>query len=343
MRISGRPARTLALLVLLAGSTAIAGAAAPAAFSLALDGPVGGSHAAFLRAIASGAFTSVGLAVSIRYPEGSGAALEALLAKAVDACVADAAAIIAARAGGVKLTIVASVGDLHPAAIVSPAGSAIKSPDGLVGKRVAVDPLGPERLLFPSYLAGAGLRLEDVVLVPLDRPGRDAALAAGTVDAALGRIDGGRPGYATLPWADHGFTLYGPCLAVRDETLRAKGAAVRSFLKAILKSWEACLEDPAASAVRAASTGLVTAAAVEEWLAADRYRFDTETYRKKGLGWIDKARMSATLEAVRAMLGQPVSFGSADAFTTAYLPVPAILRKTEGAPTGQPATPSLKR
>ncbi len=29
------------------------------------------------------------------------------------------------------------------------------------------------------------------------------------------------------------------------------------------------------------------------------------------------------------MLGQPVTFAAADAFSTAYLPVPAVLRKTD--------------
>ncbi|HSV92807.1 MAG TPA: ABC transporter substrate-binding protein [Desulfobacterales bacterium] len=339
----GRSLRTVALLVLFAGSTAIAGVAAPATFALALDGPVTGAHGPWLHASASGAFSAAGLAVTMRYPAGRGAALEALVGGSVDACVADAAAILAARASGAKLTIVASVGDLHPALVVSPTGSAITSPTDLVGKRIAIDPLDPDRLVFPVYLAGAGLRLDDIVVVALDRAGGDAALAAGTVDAAIDRFDGDRPGFATLPWAEDGFLLYGPCIAVRDETLRARGTAVRSFLKAILATWDTCLDDPGAAAGLAASTGLVSAADVEDWLAAELWRFDTQTYREKGLGWLDRARMASTLEAVRAMLGQPVSFAAVDAFTTAYLPVPAVLRTADEAPSEQPATPSLKR
>jgi ABC-type nitrate/sulfonate/bicarbonate transport system substrate-binding protein len=338
-----RTIRTAALLVLLGASAVTAGAAAPAAFSVALDGPVTGAHGPWLHASVSGAFSAAGLAVSIRHPAGRGAALEALVAGSVDACVADAAAILASRAGGAKLTIVASVGDLHPALVVSATASPIASPADLVGKRIAVDPLDPDRLLLPVYLAGAGLRLEDVVVVALDRAGRDAALAAGTVDAALTRFDGDRPGFVTLPWADDGFLLYGPCIAVRDETLRVRGTAVRSFLKVILTTWEACLDDPETAAVLAASSGLVSAAEVEAWLAADRYRFETQTYQEKGLGWLDRSRMASTLEAVRAMLGQPVSFVATDAFTTAYLPVPAVLRTADEAASGQPGTPSLKR
>jgi ABC-type nitrate/sulfonate/bicarbonate transport system substrate-binding protein len=332
----------VALIVLFAGSATPAPAAAPAAFTLALDGPVAPSHAPWLDAAAAGRFAAAGLAVSIRYPAGRGAALAALAAGTVDACISEASAVLAARAGGTKLTIVASIGDLHPAAVLSRAASPIASPAGLVGKRVAVDPLDPDRLLFPLWLAAAGLRPEDVVVTPLDATGRDAALAAGTVDAALGRLPVDRPGLAALPLADHGFTLYGPCIAVREETLRSRGPVVRAFLKAALKAWEACLEDPAAEAAVAASTGLVAAADAEAWLSAEIYRFDTETYRKKGLGWIDKARMAATLEAVRGMLGQPVSFAAADAFSTAYLPVPAVLRKavasaaTAVTPTPQP-------
>jgi NitT/TauT family transport system substrate-binding protein len=341
MRVSGRSARIL--IVLLAGSVAIAAAAAPAAFTLALDGPLASSHAPWLNAVASGRFAAAGLAVSIRYPVGHGAALDALTEGTVDACVSEASAILAARAGGAKLTIVASVGDLHPAAVLSRAASPITSPAGLVGKRVAVDPLDPDRLLFPLWLAAAGLRPEDVVVALLDATGRDAALSSGTVDAALGRLPVDRPGLTALPLADHGFVLYGPCIAVREETLRSRGPVVRAFLKAALKAWEACLEDPATEAAVAASSGLVAAVDAKGWLSAELYRFDTETYRKKGLGWIDKARMAATLEAVRAMLGQPVSFAAAEAWSAAYLPVPAVLRKAAAPAATTPTPQPLKR
>ncbi len=336
MRSSGWSARILILL--LAGSVVPASAAAPAAFTLALDGPVAPSHAPWLHATASGRFAAAGLSVSIRYPVGRGAALAALVSGTVEACVSDAPAILAARAGGAKLTIVATVGDLDPAAVLSRAASPIASPAGLVGKRVAVDTLDPDRLLFPVWLAATGLRPEDVVVVLLDAAGRDAALAAGTVDAALGRLPVDRPGLAALILADHGFVLYGPCIAVRDETLRSRGPVVRAFLKAALKAWEACLEDPAKEAAVAASSGLVAASDAEAWLSAERWRFDTETYRKKGLGWIDKARIAATLEAVRGMLGQPVAFAATEAWSTAYLPVPAVLRKAEGPPAATPAS-----
>jgi ABC-type nitrate/sulfonate/bicarbonate transport system substrate-binding protein len=335
--------RAIALLAFLACAAASAPAAAPAAFTLALDGPVSAAHAPYLHAIASGAFATAGLAVSVAYPEDRGAALKALAAGAADACAADAAAILAARAGGAAITIVASVGDLHPACMVSRAEAGIASPAGLEGRRVAMDPLNGDRLLFPLFLAGAGLRAEDITPVPLDGAGGQAALAAGTVDAALGRMERVETGLAVLPWAGHGFVLYGPCLAVRDDALRGRAPVVRAFLKAVLRAYEACLQDPAAGARSAAASGLVALEAAESWLAAARYRFDTETYRKKGLGWIDGARMAATLEAVRGMIGQPVAFAAADAFSTAYLPVPAILRRVDerAAPAGE--TTPLKR
>lgn len=338
MRHPGRAAALSAFLAVLAG--ALPARAAPAAFALALDGPASAAHAAYLHAAASGAFAAAGLAVTIRFPADRGAALSALAAGEVDAAVADAISILAARAGGAPLVVVATVGDLHPACLVSRSDAPIASPAGLVGKKVAVDPIGPDRLLLPGWLAGVALRLEDVVMVPLDAAGRAAALGAGTVDASLERIGADRPGFAELPWAAHGFALYGPCLAVRAETLRGRGTVVRSFLKALLKSWETCLEDPAAAAGVAASSGLVPAAGAEAFLASDRFRFDTDAYRKKGLGWIDAARMAATLAEVRAEIGLPVAFAAADAFSTSYLPVPPVLRKAGAADgSGAPAAP----
>ena len=250
--------RAIALLACIAGSAPIVPAASPAAFTLALDGPVAAAHAPYLHAIASGAYAAAGLAVSIRYPEGQGGALGTLVSGGADACIADAVSILAARAGGAKITIVASIGDLHPACVVSRAESAITTPASLAGRRVAVGPLDADRLLFPLFLAGAGLRADDVTTVPLDDAGREAALAAGTVDAVLDRLGSGRPGIAILPWAAHGFALYGPCLAVRDETLRTRPTTVRAFLKQTLATWEACLQEPAAAAQSAAASGLVT-------------------------------------------------------------------------------------
>jgi NitT/TauT family transport system substrate-binding protein len=337
------PAATAAILVLLAATATPAFPAAPAAFTLALDGPLAAPHAAYLHAVASGAFSAAGLAVVLRSPAGRGAALEALLAGAADACVADAVAVIAARSGGSGVTIAATVGDLHPAVVVSREAAPIGTPAGLAGRRIAVEALDPDRLLLPVYLAGAGLRLEDVTVVPLDAPARDAALAAGTVDAAIARGGDALPGARTLPWADHGFSLYGPCIAVRDETLRTRPAVVRSFLAAVLKSWEACLEDPASAAVVAASSGLVAAADVEMWLQAETWRFDTDAYREKGLGWIDRARMVATVEAVGAVLGAPAVPAADGVFAAAYLPSPPVLRKAAGEGTAAPATPPLKR
>lgn len=340
------PAATATILFLLAA--AAAAAAAPAATAapalvVALDGPVAAPHAPYLHAAASGAFASAGLNVTVRYPEGRGEALAMLSRGSADACVADAVAALGARAGGARVTIVASVGDRHPACLASRAAAPIATPASLAGKRVAVDPLGADRLLFPLFLAAAGLRIEDVELVPLDGAGRRAALAAGAVDAAVDRIGEAPAGTAILPWAEHGFVLYGPCLVVRDEVLRERPAAVRAFLKAILGAWEACLREPAAAAASAARSGLVAAEAAAAWLESVRPLFDTETYRTKGLGWIDRSRMAATLEAVRGMVGQPVTFAPADAFSTAYLPVPAVLRRTDEAAGPQTGEVPLKR
>jgi NitT/TauT family transport system substrate-binding protein len=335
--------RGFLLLGILAAGAVIAPAAPPTVLTLALDGPVSAACVPYLNAAASGAFAAAGLEVSISYPEGEGAAIAALTAGRVDACVADAVAVLAARAGGANVTIVASIGDLHPACVVSRPEAAISAPASLAGKRLAADPLDGDWLLFPLFLAGVGLRAEDVTVVLFDRSGVRAALAAGSVDGVLDRVDNAEPGFAVLPWAAHGFSRYGPCVAVRDDALRLRPSAVRSFLKVILRTWEACLQDPSAAARSAAASGRVRSDDAAAWLAAVRVRFDTDTYRKKGLGWIDRSRMTATLEAVRGVLGQPVNFPASEAFTTAYLPVPAVLRASAGA-AGRAAEPApLKR
>jgi hypothetical protein len=53
--------------------------------------------------------------------------------------------------------------------------------------------------------------------------------------------------------------------------------------------------------------------------------------------------MSATLEAVRGTLGQPVTFAAADAYSTAYLPAPAVRRKIDETAAPATDTPPLLR
>ena len=320
-------------------------AAPPTPLTLAIDGPRSSAWTPFLYAVERGLFRSAGIDLTISPPDGPGSALASLAAGSADVCVADAAAAFAERAAGARVTVIASLGDRHPACIYvpapvepapaggplppEPADGQIKGPKDLVGKRVAVDPLSADFPGLPLFLEPAGVRIGDLKLVLLDRTARAAAVVGGSVDAAVGRTDE-EPlpaGLAALPWADSGFTAYGPCIVARDEAVRSKAPALRAFLWAALAAWETCLRQPdAAASVVAASTDL-PAARVVAWLGAERAIFDTEAYRTKGIGLLDRSRVQATRELVTRGFQLPLPYPAGEGWTAALLPAPPVLLK----------------
>jgi NitT/TauT family transport system substrate-binding protein len=301
--------------------------AAPAPLALALDGPRSSAWAPFLYAVDRGLFRSAGLDLAISSPGGPGSALASLAGGTADVCVADAAAAFAARAAGARVTVIASLGDRHPACIYATPDRRITGPKELTGKRLAVDPLSADRPALPLLLTTAGVQLGDLTLVSLDRAGRIAAVLDGSADAAVGRIDE-EPlpvGLAAYPWADAGFAAYGRCLVATDDAVRSKAPALRAFLRTALAAWDVCLRQPDAAAAVVASTTDLAAATAAAWLRTERALFDTETYRKKGIGLLDRTRIQLTRDLVTTGLGLPLPYPAGEGWTAALLPAPPVL------------------
>ncbi len=311
----------------LALSTATPSWGAPTPVALALDGPRSSAWAPFLYAADQGTYRAAGLAVTVIAPGGGGSALASLAAGTADVAVADAAALLARRAGGARVTIIASLPDRHPACIYTTGGSTIKAPRDLAGKTVAVDPLGIDSLAFPMYLQAAGMRAVDLSLVPLDAAGRIAAVVTGSAQGAVGRVDE-EPlpaGLEALPWADAGFAAYGPCIAARDDVVRTRPAVLRAFVTATLQAWEACLREPERAAAAVAAASGLPPERTAAWLAAERTLFDTETARTRGMGLLEQARIDATRELVERWLDVPIPYPPAEGWTAAFAPKPPVL------------------
>lgn len=220
------------------------------------------ADAASILAIRRGFFAEEGLSVKpLRFTSGP-ACSEALYSGSADVgTMGDTTAVIAA-ARQAPLTIVASHGGgEHRHRIVVEAGSPIRSPAHLVGRRVAVKKGTSTYGGFLAFLAAKQLdpsKLHVVDMRPSDMPD---ALAAGSVEAivaseptpSLAEARGGRE-LATLGGLANSYPIL---LLARNDFLEERPADAARFLRAIARATAFIQSRPEeAAAILAEATGL---------------------------------------------------------------------------------------
>ncbi len=303
--------------------------------TLCFDSPLGPSQAPYYLALEKGWYASAGLDVKL-LPGGDGAdAVRAVEAGNADIGAADASVVLAYRAGGTPVRIIASVGDKNPSCAFFISGSGIEKPLDLEKKKIAVDPFDEQRLLFPLFARENGIHPQDVAFQSMESSQRIVALASGSVDATFGTLDHaqalgaalGPQRLGRLLWADFGFDLYGTCLFVRESSLKKIPSALRSFLSASFKAWEYAIRHPDQAVSAVAKHRIVDPRdmkRLEDGLADVKALFDTPVYRTKGIGCLDAGRMEKTMRALVEFRGVPVRFAVTDAMTIAFLPIPPV-------------------
>jgi NitT/TauT family transport system substrate-binding protein len=314
---------------------------------LRFDTRADGAQAPFFLALARGWYRTAGVEAILEPGEGPEDAARAVQEGRADIGMGDTLAVLSLRARGMRLSIVASLGDRSPLCVFSRSAAGITKPEDLAGKKLGVDPLGISRALFPLFCEGSPLRQEDVTFVPLDPARRLEALAGGSVDAvtgtategpALARALGAKD-MAVLAWADSGFAPYGACLFVREDAVQRRAPVIRAFLSASFRGWRASLAAPEAAVAAYGKAEAVETAGMAEEIAALTPLFDTKPYRTRGIGWIDGARMEETAAAAGVYLGAPLAGPAASAWTAALLPRPPI-RMPAPKPAPAAATPA---
>ena len=217
-------------------------------------------HAPLLAAVAEDRFATREreLAVDVQPFEGSGLAVDALLAGDVDVAVSGAATTVGERTAGAPLVPLAPVYQRAMTVLYTTRevfGGPLDSIERLRGRRVGL-PEGSEMgLLGRLFLSQSGA-LDDVTVVDVAGEEREA-LREGRADVVTGTFRDPRalPENATvdvLALADH-FPLYGPTLVTTARTVAERPGELAAFLAGVLGGQEVVVTDPA-SAVRAVRT-----------------------------------------------------------------------------------------
>lgn len=301
----------LTLLLLATGCGSTGGAAAPASLvrspaatsarplrkaSLRLDFILAGYHAPYYLALERGFYKQAGIDLTIGQGQGSVTTAEVVANGSDTFGLVDGGAMMPLVAKGLKIRMVMGLFQKNATAIVSLAKEHIRTPQDLVGKRIAFYPGGSGPVLLKAFLAATHVPASEVHLVSATPQDGHALVQSGKVDGLLGYnyIDvpqfeaAGYP-VTALNFFDYGIEVPEHGIVVSDRTLKQHPALVRAFVQATTRGFAAAIRDPQAAlaALYAANPGtpLNHKAALQE-LTESLKLLHTQNTIGRPIGWM---------------------------------------------------------
>lgn len=221
--------------------------------TLVTDFGVNGRHAYFFVALNKGYYKEAGLDVTIVRGGGSADAIKKVAAGKAEIGFADAGALVLARGNdGVPVKLVSIAYASPPQAIYALAGSGIKSPKDLEGRKVTDTASSAMRVLFGAYAKAAGIQPDRVTWQVADGDSLPSLLATGRADA-IGQFTVGEPllekavapqKLVRLAYRDAGLNYYGNGLIASEDMIKSDPDTIRKFVAATLRGMQEAFRDP---------------------------------------------------------------------------------------------------
>lgn len=305
--------------------------------SFAFDWIVNGTHAGYYVAKAKGYYRDAGLDVDLSRGFGSGDTVKRVGAGAAMFGVADASAVIAARANeDIPVRMVAVVFGKAPLGVIYLAESGIKSPKDLAGRTIGRTASGSSVNMFPGFLRANGIDRSTMREMVADANTLLPMLMSRRVDAVLGQtVNLGR--YKKMAeqqnltamgmnYADFGLEAYGNALIASADTIEKQPDLVKRFVAASLKGVAYALANPdeAAATVKQMQPEADLAVMKEE-LAELQGIVLTDEARTNGIGYASERRMGANIDMVTDALSLKRKLKVEDVYAAQFQPKPPIL------------------
>lgn len=318
---------------------AIGGAPAGAADSvnLALDWVVGGVHAGYYVAQNKGYYKDSGLDVTIARGFGSGDTIKRVAAGSATFGIADTSALITALANqNVPVKIVAMVYDRATVGLIYLKESGIRTPKDLKGRKIGRSASGASVNMFPAFLKANNLDRSEMREVVVDGATFLPLLMSGQVDAVLeqtilvGKFErvAAKEGKTAvgMPYSQFGLEAYGNAIMASASTIEQKGDLVERFVAASMKGIAYALAHPDESiAILRQSNPELSEESAKDDLVALKEMDETAELKKKGLGYVDQARMEKSRDNLVGALSLKRSVPVDEIYTDKFLPKTPIV------------------
>jgi len=323
-----------ARLVILALGLAAAAAGAPEAQQaqkvvFALNWFAVGDHAAYWVALEKGYYKARGLDVELQNSKGSGDSLAKVDTNRADVGLADAAVVIPRIAQGARVKIVGAVFDHTPLNFWMWTSSGITRPKDLEGKTLAAPPGDAQRQLFPAFAKLHGIDTAKVKWLSIEPAAKFVSLSEKRADVVADYLTGlpfyekaiGRENLASMPWHKHGFDIYSMAVVASEKMLAERPKVLREFVAASYLGWRDVMESPkAALEIFKKRVPEIDLALIEPNLMLGLELMKTERYARHGIGWVDRAKMCATVELLNTYMPDlPRKAGCDEVFTNEFL------------------------
>ncbi|HUC16722.1 MAG TPA: ABC transporter substrate-binding protein [Acetobacteraceae bacterium] len=322
-----RRALLIAAATLAIGSPAQAGDLKP--MTLTLNFLAGGPQAGFMYAKKLGYYEAAGIDLTIQEGKGSATTAQMVATGQTQVGFADAPAAMQIRSKGGPVKIIAPILQTNGFAIISLEDQGIKSPQDLIGRKVAVQPGTAQTTLLDAILAANKIPNDKVNIINIDPAALVGALLEKKVDAILAGAD-----FQSVQIRDRGFKvrdlLYrdvgvptvGLSVLARDDKLAADPDLYRKFVEASLKGWDAARKNPEAA----------SAAVIEQFPSATKDQILKQLKvdlmlvcapGAKSMGRVPDENWRITYELLTKYLGLPTDKPITDYYSNDYLPANA--------------------
>jgi NitT/TauT family transport system substrate-binding protein len=326
----------VAALALAAGfSSAPAPALAQTAVKFTLDWKFEGPAAGFLLAQDKGYFKAEGLDVTIDTGNGSVEAIPRVATGAYQMGFGDINSLIKFldEDPNQKIRAAMMIYERPTFAVVGRKSLGITTdPKSLEGKKLGAPPPDGAFAQWKAFKQVAKIDDSKITIESIGFPVREPMLAQGKVDAVFGfafsvilnlKAQGIKDDdIATILMAENGLNLYGNAVLINTDFAAKNPAAVKGVLKALAKGFADAVAKPeeGVAAVLKRNETLNKDIELERLKMANAMNIKTPYVVANGLGGIDPARLTASIDTLKVSMGLKGNVKADQVFDASFLP-----------------------
>jgi NitT/TauT family transport system substrate-binding protein len=123
-----------------------------------------------------------------------------------------------------------------------------------------------------------------------------------------------------MPWADYGLDMYSMSIMASEKTMTERSKALRAFLEAAYMGWRDVMANPQeALASFKKRVPEIDVAIIEANMKLGLNLMNTPRYAANGIGWMEQAKMCASVDLVNTYMSLPRKVECATVFTNDFL------------------------